>query len=306
MTTGDIFTNWDASHTQAYGQAAFVVEHDLHRNSMFDDEGLADLLDRYPRDRLGVYTMGDDPTHWKTFVRGTAGDLSGAELVQAVKSGRFWMNLRAVNTELDSYGDLCGRMFNALDERTGQKSLKHDLGVLISSPNAQVFYHLDIPLVTLWQVRGVKRVWIYPESPGFAPDTAIESVVLQETEEEFDFSPAFDDDAFVVDLEPGMMASWPQNAPHRIVNHDMMNVSLSVEYMSWPALARANMLYTNGVLRRRFGMSPNRTRDTGAKMWAKAALARALKLGGGRKVFRKDSPISFKVDPQREGGVAFL
>ena len=110
---------------------------------MFSDDGLASLLDRYPRDRLGVYTMGNDPQNWRTFVRGDAGNLSGEALLKAVKTGRFWLNLRAVNEHLEDYDALKQEMFSDFDARTGQRSLKQDLGVLISSPNAQVFYHLD-------------------------------------------------------------------------------------------------------------------------------------------------------------------
>ncbi len=301
-----IFTDWSDELKASYGKKPIIARHNLHESEMFSDDGLADLLDRYPRERLGVYTMGDNPEEWRTFVKGDAGGLSGAELVKAVKTGRFWMNLRAVNHELDDYRDLCGRMFSEFDANTGQRTMKQDLGVLISSPNAQVFYHLDIPLVLLWQVRGIKRVWIYPPTADFAPDADIESVVLRETEEEFDYSPDFDEQAFLIDLEPGMVANWPQTAPHRIANHDMLNVSLSVEYMSIPALAHANMLYTNGVLRRKFGATPNRSRDVGARMWAKALAARAFKLTGARKTFQKNSPVRFRVDPQVEGGVVFL
>ena len=306
MEAGGLIKNWTRETSDQYGRVPVLLSHDLHQRSMFSDDGQASLLDRYPRDRLGVYTMGNDPQNWRTFVRGDAGNLSGEALLKAVKTGRFWLNLRAVNEHLEDYDALKQEMFSDFDARTGQRSLKQDLGVLISSPNAQVFYHLDIPLVLLWQIRGVKRVWIYPESPEFAPDTDIESVVLRETEEEFEYQPGFDDNAWVVDLEPGMLANWPQNAPHRIENQNMLNVSLSVEYLTMPAIARANMLYYNGFVRRRFGANPDRRNDVGARMWIKAIAARALKLAGKRNAYQKASPVRFRVDPEIEGGDAFL
>ena len=39
-----------------------------------DDEGLARLLDQYPRDQLGVFTMGEDPKAWTTWRKGAAGN----------------------------------------------------------------------------------------------------------------------------------------------------------------------------------------------------------------------------------------
>lgn len=300
-----VFTDWTDQHSDDYGKKPILVGHNVHERQMFTDDGLADLLDRYPREKLSVYTMGDDPENWRSFVHGDPGDLSGAELLEAVKNGRIWFNLRAANHELDDYRELCDELFGELDAKTGEKTLKHDLGVLISSPKVQVFYHLDIPLVTLWQVRGVKRVWIYPETPRFASDECIEGIILKETEEEFEFNPSFDDHAFVVDLEPGQMANWPQNAPHRIENHDMINVSLSVEYMSWPAIVHANAMYTNGILRRRFGLHPNRLNDAGAKKWVKAGAARVIKTAIGRNAFSNYKAPQFKVDLNAEGAVSF-
>ena len=306
MVSGKIFKDSDKAALRDYGRKPIIMSHDLHERDMFSDEGLADLLERYPRDELGVYTMGDDPEDWRTFVKGEAGDLSGEELLKLVREGRIWFNLRAVDQHLEDYAELREQMFREFDALTGQPTLKQDLGVLISSPKVQVFYHADIPFVLLWQIRGVKKVWIYPSTPDFAPDEALEAIVLKEAEEEFEYRPEFDEHAFVIDLEPGMLANWPLNGPHRIENHDMLCVSLSVEYQTMPALAHANMLYYNGYMRRRFGAKPDRSRDTGARMWAKAAAARVIKLAGGRNVFRKDTKAAFRLDPESEGGVRFF
>ena len=157
MEAGGLIKNWTRETSDQYGRVPVLLSHDLHQRSMFSDDGLASLLDRYPRDRLGVYTMGNDPQNWRTFVRGDAGNLSGEALLKAVKTGRFWLNLRAVNEHLEDYDALKQEMFSDFDARTGQRSLKQDLGVLISSPNAQVFYHLDIPLVLLWQISISRR-----------------------------------------------------------------------------------------------------------------------------------------------------
>ncbi|HWN35062.1 MAG TPA: hypothetical protein VNP03_20085 [Pseudonocardia sp.] len=37
----------------------------------------------------------------------------------------------------------------------------------MSSPNARVFYHSDVPGQTLVQLRGRKRIWIYPPTAPF-------------------------------------------------------------------------------------------------------------------------------------------
>ena len=110
-----VFTDWTEQHSDDYGKKPIIVGHDVHERSMFTDDGLADLLDRYPREKLSVYTMGDDPENWRSFVHGDPGDLSGAELLDAVKNGRIWFNLRAANHELDDYRELCDELFGELD-----------------------------------------------------------------------------------------------------------------------------------------------------------------------------------------------
>jgi len=300
-----LITKWSQQNKVDYGKRPLTALHNLHKSNNYDDEHLAKLLEAYPRDKLGIHTMGQNPEDWTTFVGGDAGDLSGEELVQAVKKGRIWLNLRAVNDDIDEYAELCDEMFNEVESCIDRKTFKHDLGVLISSPNVQVFYHLDISLSLLWQLRGIKKVRIYPNSSEFAPDETIEGIILKETEEEFEFKPEFDKHAFEVDLEPGMFASWPQFAPHRIENQNMLNVSLSVEYVTLQAILQANMLYTNGYLRRRFGVNPVRETSNAVKLWSKAALARLLKLNRCEQRFQNDLRSYFKIDLSEENCVRF-
>ena len=273
---------------------------------MFCDEGLVQVLDAYPRDKLGVFTMGEDPVAWTSWKRGTAEGLSGADLLEAVKTGRIWLNLREVNSVMESYAGLAREIFGDIEGYTGIKTFRHDVGLLISSPNAQVFYHLDATPVTLWQIRGEKRMWVYPRRAPFVTDEAIERIVLRETAEQFAYQPEFDQGAEVRDLTPGVMVSWPQNAPHRLVNGPMLNVSLSIEYLTPEALLRANLIYANGVLRRRLGARPRLREGYGPANLAKFGLARAAKaLKLQRPVSTKLGP-SFRLEPGRPGQITAL
>jgi hypothetical protein len=300
-----ILTNWTEQNALDYGKRSFVTDHNLHEDGAYSDESLANLLDRYPREQLGIFTMGQDPENWMTFVPGEAGDMSGADIVEATKKGRIWLNLRRANHVCSEYDDLCKRMFEELGQHLNHSMFKQDVGILISSPKAQVFYHLDVPLVMLWHLRGVKRLWCYPPTSKFIRDRRLESIVLSEVEEELEYDPAFDEEAMIFDLQPGQVASWPQFGPHRIENHDMLNVSLSVEYMSVEALVQANMVYANGVLRRKFGADPVRGADSAAKVWAKAIAARGFKAFGSRAAYTKVRPPHFMVDLNEKDCVRF-
>jgi len=264
------------------------------------------VLDRYPRDRLGVFTMGDDPVAWRTWRRGAAHGLSGAELLDAVRQGRIWLNLRAVNDHDRGYKALSDEIFADVEQATGQRAIRRDVGLLISSPSVQVFYHLDVPLVMLWQLRGTKTVWLYPPRAPYVDDAQLERIVLKETAEQFDYDPAWDAGADKVVLEPGAMVTWPQNAPHRIENGPMMNVSLSIEFMTPRALLRANVLYANGMLRKTFGARPAVQAAPDPRAFAKLGAARAWKALRPGERARDPLPATFSLVRGEPGAIAAL
>lgn len=297
-----VIEDWTPAKAAAFTHSNMAFRHRLHERPMFTDEGLADLLDRYPRDKLGVFTMGEDPVAWRTWRRGVAGELSGAQLLEAAKAGRIWLNLRETNHHLEDYARLSDEIFaDKAAHAPHARTFKRDLGVLISSADAQVFYHLDVALVTLWQIRGEKRVWVYPVKAPFVSEEALERIVLRETAEQFDFDPAWDAEAEVHDLTPGAMVTWEQNAPHRIENGPMLNVSLSLEFMTPAALLRANVIYANGLLRRRLGADPRIDAGFTPPAMAKLAVARAAKALGLHKPNPRVLPASFRLDAARPG-----
>jgi len=305
--TAPVVLDWTAEKARAFGSEVLAFRHGLHERPMFSDEGLVEVLDRYPREKLGVFTMGDDPVAWRTWRRGSAEGLTGAQLLEAVARGRIWLNLREVNGALESYAGLAREIFGDIEAATGGKTFRHDVGLLISSPGAQVFYHLDACPVTLWQIRGEKRMWCYPRQAPFVTDEEIERIILRETAEQFAYKPVFDHGAAVVEMTPGVMASWPQNAPHRLVNGPMLNVSLSIEYLTPAAAMRANVIYANGLLRRRLGARPRLAEGVTAGNVAKFGLARAAK-AMGMKTARPAARLApaFRLDAAAPGEIVAL
>ncbi len=288
--------NWPGSTKADFGKTLVEASHTLHQSPLFCDASLAALLDAYPRDKLGIWTFANHGEGEEAPVRGTAGDMSGTDLLEAVKRGRIWLNLRATNLHVADYASVGDDIFDSITSATGQRTLKRDMGVLISSPNVHVHYHLDIPLVALLQVRGEKKVWFYPPRNEYAPDERLEAIALLEQEEGLAFQSTFDREAVCIDLKPGMAVTWPQTAPHRIQNADMMNVSLSCEFMTLPALVRANAIYANGRLRRDFGLKPRRPQTLSAATIGKAALARLLKTTGRSQPRRAPTQPTFTID----------
>jgi len=288
---------------QNFGDRSMRYGHDLHHRPMFGDEALAALLDAYPRDQLGVFTMGEDPEAWRTWRAGAADGLSGAALLAAAKAGRLWLNLRHIEQHIPAYRELGDEMFAAVDQRVGGHTFKRDVGLLISSPKAQCFYHLDIPLVALWQLRGRKRIYVYPVAAPYARDEDIERIALRETDEQFAFQTEWDAGAEAFDLEAGDMVTWPQNAPHRVVNGDSLNVSLSLEFMTPAADRRARRAISNGFLRRSLGLKPTLAVANPLIDPGKVVLSRAVGRLRRHKAYADLCPVSFKLDPAAPGAL---
>jgi hypothetical protein len=300
-----IILDWTPEKARDFTRRNLTFQHELHTRPMFGDAGLEELLDRYPRDRLGVFTMGEDPEAWRTWRRGSAARLTGSQLLDAAQSGRIWLNLRQTNVHLPEYRALADEIFREKEARApGLKTFKQDLGMLISSANAQVFYHLDMPLVSLWQLRGRKRVWVYPVTEPFVSQEDLERIALRESAEQLPFAPQWDAAAEVHDLTPGAMVTWKQNAPHRIENGPMLNVSLSVEFMTPAAVTRANVIYANGVLRRRAGLRPALADGLSAANLGKLLVARSAKVLKLQAPNERMLPVSFTLDADAPGRLA--
>lgn len=294
--------DWADGKAKAFGRQTVAFRHDLHERTMFSDRDLAGVLDRYPRERLGVFAMGDDPADWSSWRRGTADRLTGSELLEGAKSGRIWLNLRAVNASLSEYANLADEIFSDLEANVpGLKTFKQDVGLLISSPLAHVSYHLDVASVTLWQVRGRKRMWVYPRCAPYVADEQLERIVLRDSAEQLPYEPSWDEAATLVTLDPGVMVSWPQNAPHRIVNDAMLNVSLSIEYMTPQALMRANVIFANGLIRQRLGSRPCVQDDFSAVAALKFGIARAAKALRLHPATGAELPAMFQLCPDDPG-----
>jgi hypothetical protein len=167
-----------------------------------------------------------------------------------------------------------------------------------------VAYHADVPGQSLWQIRGRKRVWVYPARAPFLPARAIENIVLNRAADtDLTYDSAFDKEAESFVLSPGDMVTWPRNCPHRVVNEDCVNVSFTTEHWTRDLRAGYATDYANGLLRPWFG-GRDLPRDTqGLAFYAKFALT------GGHKLMRRLVPATaptpeadFQVAPEAERG----
>ena len=286
----------------AFGTDFAHFKHKFNQSGQFTDAELAKLIDRYPREFYMLTTMtlvGDKPV-WRN---GDFNGASGREVLEAIRNGRFWLCLRRLDIVAPEIAELIDQGFE--DIEAGNPTLKTTRRVsslLISSPGARVLYHADIPMVSLWHIRGRKRVWLYDaDNPEHLPNPVLEGIVLRETEEEIPYEPSWDQQAMTVDLEPGWAVTWPQNAPHRIDNLDSMNVSVTTDYFTPQAQRKYGVYFANGIIRRWLRLSPRSIDVSGIGATMKCAFALIVKKLGLQRHNEREMIMSFKLDPANPG-----
>jgi hypothetical protein len=257
----------------AFGRGPLLARHDLHENALFSDASLADLLDVYPRDLLYAIATGDDPEREENRLAAHDG-VSGRELLEAVRRGRIWLNVTRVNRVDCRFRELIDGLYAQLAEQApGFRPQESRGALLVSSPRAVVYLHADGPPNILWHIRGRKKIWIYPAlDERFLPRADLEDIFAGARHEYLPYRADFDAHATSYELHPGDMATWPQNAPHRVTNLDSLNVSLSTEHFTAESRARARIYAANRFFRTRLGFTRLSSRETGLGALAKSAV----------------------------------
>ncbi|MEM9365351.1 MAG: cupin-like domain-containing protein [Planctomycetota bacterium] len=295
-----IFTDWQPQHASLWGRHPLCLRHSLHENPLFTREALVDLISRYPREHYSIIHMGAQQEPERYWKEGDAQGLSGDQVLEAVESGRFWLNLRCTDRVDARYASVLAQMFSEIESNTGQSDFPmSSLGILVSSPNAQVYFHSDLPNQSLWQVSGQKTVWIYPPSPPFLTGEDLERIAIFELEVDLKYETWYDEHAIQFELQPGQMLHWPLNAPHRVTNHDCLNVSVTTEYWADDARRSHRVNMANGTLRHRFGLQPRSRSTSGAGFFAKSLLNSVIsRTGWLEKVRSQTRTIEFELDNQ--------
>ncbi len=210
------------------------------------------MLDRCPPELCDINLFDFDDEGGHVLRTGARGRLSGAQVLEGLKGGRLWMQVRRATEQIPEWGACIDQAYREIRDQVGGRF--KPLGVhgqlLLSAPGAGVPMHADAPLVILFHLRGRKRIWIYPDDPAHMPRRSMEQIVMRQQTEELPYSRAMDRCAQVFDLEPGMAASWPLHAPHRVENLDEACLSLTTEFQTWETRITNGAYYANGVFRR--------------------------------------------------------
>jgi hypothetical protein len=307
MTPDKIFSEWDDTHSLLWGQQPIRLAHTLDKSPLFSADGLAELIEHYPRQHYSLVQTGTRESR-RLWREGELGNLSGRQVMDAIAGGGLWLNLRNVSGVDSAYRVMLDRMFGEIAANVpGFEAPKHQAGILISSPDAQVYYHADLPGQGLIQIAGRKRVYVYPNTAPFIKPEHLEDIALFDVEVDLPYASWYDAHAKVIELEPGQMLNWPLNAPHRVENLGSVNISMTVSYVN-DEIRRAEIVHlANGLLRHRFGYQPKSRNLRGPSFLAKAVMQKLLRDGGWVKRERAARrPIDFRLDAAQPGKIVDL
>ncbi len=293
----NMLKDWDESHTAKFQKEIMTFQHGLNETGLFTDEALITLLKKHPAHMLDVCSMGDPdhPKYPNKFRTGDFRNIPAEVILDAAKAGRVFINVRNCMNVHPEYKEVLDQMYGGIAEKTGNKAYTAKGSILISSPISQTPYHFDKTEVILWHIRGKKRVIVYPRTQKFIPDTAFESALTNILDDDLPYEKSFDDEATIIDLEPGMGATWPLNAPHRVDNSAFC-VSVTTEYSTRESGMKNAAMITNATLRHKFGMAPSYEQDGPTSRYVKSVFGRVLKKTGiAHKTVTKDM-VTFTLD----------
>lgn len=299
-----IIADWKQQYAGVFSKENLMLHHRLKDSGLFSREALAELIDKCDPSDYNLHTMGYDPENpeWRG---GTVSDNNGKDVIKAIERGRMWLNIVAAANVDKRYKDLMDEIFAEFESYVpGFSTFNTKLGILISSPKVQVYYHADIPGQSLWQLEGEKQVYVYPTGEPYMDQKTLEGVIIGETEEEIPYHADMDKGAIVYDLKAGEMLHWPLNGPHRVVNKDCLNVSVTTEHYTDDIRKSYAVNYANGILRRKFGMEDLSQSITGPMVYPKAALALFWKKFNLNKSGKFKPMVDFTLDPNSKTGIS--
>ena len=289
---------WNDSHNEKFQNEILTFQHNLEKSGLFTDEALIALMDKHPSEQMDVCTM-TDPDHPKfpnRFLTGDFRDASGKTLLEAAKAERVFINLRKAMNIHPEYKALLDTMYGDLAAKTGNKTFNANGGILISSPISQTPYHFDKTETILWHIRGVKRVYIYPRTQKFIPDSAYEAAMTDLVNDDLPYTKEFDQEAYVHDLQPGEGLTWPHAAPHRVDNKTYC-VSVTTEYSTANTAMKNAAMLANATLRYRLGVKTSYENDGTTSRYVKSVFGRVMKKAGMVPDTTPVDMVSFKIDP---------
>lgn len=210
MPAQNLLTHLNPDQRRLARREVLRLDHRLDEMGLFGDANLADLIDLHPRAATLVRTLrpGDSPR--EAWISGAAEDVTGAQLLKAVKTGQLQVTLEGVMTRDPACRLVFDRLLAEFRAATGVIALDADASIVISSPRLAGPQAIAPAETALWQVHGGGMLYVYPTGP----DAALPWTAMRENT------------VTPVMLRPRQAAFLPLHSPYRTVNGDQLEVAI--------------------------------------------------------------------------------
>lgn len=277
------------SQRHPFGQAIQKLDHNILGADSFNDAQLLKLLDEHPENLMDIFAQGSS----RACMRGAA---SSSVLLEAVRRGALDIRLRRLD-QIDSYhGRLTGDMHKAFSSHMRVRTSDRKADLTLSSGEARSGYRVDTSDMSLWHLRGRKRIYIYPSGAPYVHPRRIQLMALKLGTDKIPYKREFEPDSIAIDLEPGEVICWPHLSPYRMDNLEDLNVSLHLGCMTMPSRLRMGSYYFDGFVNRLFRTQRAVDHTGPVAAFTKTAAAGLIQKSGIAKTRRKVEKPCFKVN----------
>jgi len=132
------------------------------------------------------------------------------------------------------------------------------------------------------------------------PDEEYETFMYKVTEDYLPHDPSMEEETESFDLKEGEMITWALNRPHRVENQSYC-VSVTTEYSTHESRVKNAAMYTNAVLRQKFGLSPSWQSASQPEKYIKAGIGKILRRIGILDTLQPEDMVSFTIDKSTPG-----
>jgi hypothetical protein len=250
----------------SYDQSAWdplritAVRHELAGHPLLQLDSLIELAKRL--DKVGGVRAHNDtaqPTTSFTNAPDThPAALSTEETIRRIQDSKAWMALHNIQND-PLYRTLVDEVLDYVQPMIELKDpgMCHRAGwIFVTSPNAITPYHLDHEHNFILQILGKKTIYVFdPLDRSIVTEQALELFHAKRSRDLVVFSDEIQKKAQVFNVEPGMGAYMPVNAPHWVKNGDNVSITVSFTYYTKRTLRRKSVHRANFKLRK-LGLSP--------------------------------------------------
>lgn len=244
------FPDIRAEFGAAYPDRPVKLRHLLCDNPVFELDRLLALAKNLPPDKI-EYNSADLSLNCDPSAPAPNG-LSLEQTIERIDDCGSWVVLKNVerDREFAALMEVClGEIEPAARPATGPMHRKEAF-VFISSPRAVTPFHMDPEHNILLQIRGDKKMTIYPHSDYVIAPPEKHEAFHAGGHRNMEHREAFDARAEIFDLKAGEAVYVPVKAPHHVRVGEQASVSFSITWRSRRSDAEARLHLMNAMLRR--------------------------------------------------------